>query len=194
MKKNILLIIFGMFLMYIIIIAYGLVLTLINKGDIVTLDNNIVYENIMKNNSDRIKEFKTIEPDLNVQSCLNELEILVNKSLETYEFGEINMTKLIKDNFTISSEGILTYYTNIIRVCNLSDEDKNIISTYVLNSQYYYETLINKYRFDYEVNFKSVIFREIAESDIDVLGYKYAKISESLAIDYILDKMEAKYE
>lgn len=193
-KEKIGLIIFGMFVMYIIVITYGLIFTLINKDDFVTLDNNTVYEDVMKRNSERIKVFKTIELNSDEQNCLDGLNNLLNESLETYVFGEVNMTEFTKDNFTITSDGLLTYYTGVIGSCDLNDIDKNITNTYIINSQYFYENLIEKYRFNHEINFKNILNNQITATTIDVLGYKYAKISESLTIDYILDNMEAKYE
>ena len=91
-------------------------------------------------------------------NCKNSINKLITKS-ETYANKKIiNLKDLYKNG------SILPEYGNIIKACNISEEDKNNLSHYAINSILIYEELIQKAMFEYELNLKDIESRKIGET------------------------------
>ncbi len=194
-KEKTSMIVFGFFICYALFVSYGVISNVIKKSDYVTLENNTDYEETMKSNKERLGVLDKVEMDTTRKECISDLNDLIDESLSMYVTGEVDLNKYILELNDISKDtSFLSVYSKIIKSCNLTDEDKKVTNTYVLNSLYYTNTTYNKALFNYEITFVDKIIREIVESDVTVIGYKSTMIDQSLAIKYIIDKLEADYE
>ena len=180
MRNKLKVFMFNSFLFYVIFIVILFIVNTINFTHEIELTNS--DENNLK-----IIELKERINHLENSSCKSLLVEMSNLYEETSYDGNIELTDFYNKYF--DNKSFLSFYGRIENECNIGNEEKKSMDLHkeTLNSILYIENLLNKYMFQYEINFTDYYMHEIGESNIINLQYQLSKSSELNIIERILD-------
>ena len=140
MKKKIKWIGFGMILSYLVIISSLTLFTLGNVVEEIDLHSNENYQ-------DNIQTIKNEIRQLDSGDCRDEIENLLKITEHTIFQKEINLRELYQ---ILQKEGsMISGYIRVKNACAFGDDVQTELNPYILNSTLGYESMIQKYLFQY---------------------------------------------
>ena len=186
MKDKIKNFVFSMLLFYSIFVVLIIVINMFNlRGKIEIHDN--------EDNLNRLSDLKARANNLEKNSCGLLVDQMISKYEETSYDGEVILSEL----YDLYWEGasFLQFYSSFKTECGMSDEKiKELDLDYdVLNSITFFENVVNKHMFYYEISLSDKYMREISEASIGNIEYQTCKKSELDIIEKMINYVGGEY-
>lgn len=146
-----------------------------------------------KENVNKIKELRKEALALDVNKC----SIVINDIITYYEKTSYDGNVNLKEKYDmLNSEngGFLGYYTKIKEHCGLTDEERekydypNLFITAVIQD----EAILHRYLYQYELGFKDLYFRMIAEPNLNNTEYLIKKRTELRIISNVIEMVKER--
>lgn len=144
-------------------------------------------------NVKKIKELRQEALSLEVNSCT----IVINDMITYYEKtsydGKVNLKEMY-DMFYSENISFLEYYLQIKEHCGLTDAERekydypHLFMTAVIQN----EAMLQRYLYQYELGFKDLYFRMIAEPNLNNTGYLIRKSAELKAISNVIGMVKER--
>ena len=166
----------------------------------------IIFSILTINTLGNVKETIDFGPDDNYSNKIQNLKIAINKIedlnckdnlnnlLQVYEntnfIGNVNLKNIYK---TLNELDFLTSnYFKVINNCQIEQETLDKLEPYMLNSSFIYESIINKYLFQYELSLKDKYERIINETKFTNTQFRMNKLQELDIITKIIEVQNEK--
>lgn len=144
-------------------------------------------------NVKKIKELRQEALALEVNSCT----IVINDMITYYEKtsydGKVNLKEMY-DMFYSENISFLEYYLQIKEHCGLTDDERekydypHLFMTAVIQN----EAMLQRYLYQYELGFKDLYFRMIAEPNLNNTEYLIRKRAELKAISNVIEMVKER--
>ena len=140
-------------------------------------------------NIDKISEYKKRVALLEKNGCTDVINKIINYYEETSYDGEVNIKKI----YNIYEEGFLSYFMDVKDNCNLTDEimDKYNFQSKFLSAAIQPDEIAQRYMFQYELSFKDLLNRDIAEANLNNIEYTIRKNLELEIIKILIEVEES---
>lgn len=186
MKEKIKNFVFSMLLFYSIFVVLIIVINMFNlRGKIEIHDK--------EDNLNRLSDLKARANNLEKNSCGLLVDQMISKYEETSYDGEV----ILSEFYDLYWEGasFLQFYSSFKTECGMSDEKiKELDLDYdVLNSITFFENVVNKHMFYYEISLSDKYMREISEANIENIEYQTCKKSELDIIEKMINYVGGEY-
>lgn len=150
--------------------------TRINKLEFEKYDE---YEKQMEVVENKISTYKDTK-------CVLKIKELIKKSKDTYFVGEYTL-KEIKNKIIQNDEIWISIYGRALTECGVNDKDLN---DYALTTVMFYEEILNKNRFNYELKLPDFESHLLYEPALTSLENRLRKDMEIKTIEYLLNGVE----
>ena len=144
-------------------------------------------------NVKKIKELRQEALSLEVNSCT----IVINDMITYYEKtsydGKVNLKEMY-DMLNSENISFLEYYLQIKEHCGLTDDERekydypHLFMTAVIQN----EAMLQRYLYQYELGFKDLYFRMIAEPNLNNTEYLIRKRAELKAISNVIEMVKER--
>ena len=144
-------------------------------------------------NVKKIKELRQEALSLEVNSCT----IVINDMITYYEKtsydGKVNLKEMY-DMLNSENISFLDYYLQIKEHCGLTDAERekydypHLFMTAVIQN----EAMLQRYLYQYELGFKDLYFRMIAEPNLNNTEYLIRKRAELKAISNVIEMVKER--
>lgn len=144
-------------------------------------------------NVKKIKELRQEALSLEVNSCT----IVINDMITYYEKtsydGKVNLKEMY-DMLNSENISFLEYYLQIKEHCGLTDAERekydypHLFMTAVIQN----EAMLQRYLYQYELGFKDLYFRMIAEPNLNNTEYLIRKRAELKAISNVIEMVKER--
>jgi hypothetical protein len=119
-------------------------------------------------------------------ACVLKIKELIKKSKDTYFVGEYTL-KEIKNKIIQNDEIWLSIYGKSMTECGVNDKELN---DYAFTVIMFYEELLSKNRFSYELSLPDFENRLLGEASLTSLENRLRKDMEIKTIEYLLNGVE----
>lgn len=188
--KNLKLVLLGSLVAYLIFLIINFAL---KKETIYELTENENYEKTMLIVENKIENLSKKDMTESDKKCFDIAKSLKKHSLETYVKTSISDTELLKKQYE-SEDYLLTYYVNIVKECNLNEDEKILISNMGYSAIIMLESIYQDKLTNYKFEIEDTLIKNIQGTYIYEIGYKTSKLSEAFSLIKLLEVLEARYE
>ena len=175
MKK----VLFYFTLAFMIIILILVVINFFTRINKINFERYEEYEKKIKVVEDKASTYKDTE-------CITEIKGLIKKSKDTYFIGELTL-KEINNKIIQNDEIWLSIYGRAITKCGINDKD---LSDYAMTTVMFYEELLNKNRFNYELSIPDFENHLLYDTALTGMENRLRKDMEIKTIEYLLNEVE----
>lgn len=178
MKEKIKLFLFYLSIFYSVLVILGMIVNFVVSVHSIELKDS--EENISKVENYK-RELKTIPRN----ECTDVIDQMITYYEETSYDGHVNLKEMynyhLKNNF-------LSFYNDAKNGCNLSDEtiDYYNLRMEFLSSEIPTDEIFQRYFFQYEIDFKDVLTRQLVEPLMHNIEYQISKASQIEIIGHLI--------
>ena len=183
-------ILIGIMLSYCGFLIYSMVSTYIYSSNEISVDIDANYYNLVGILEKKIEGIK--EDDLTKKSkvCFGLIKNIKSQSVKniTKTIDKAYITKMLDPKTTVAP----SYYLEVWQSCELSEENKSMLSPLMLTSMTGNVATEQKIISGYEFRLENKKFKQTLEADVTDLTYSYTKNSEILTAIYLINTL--RYE
>lgn len=144
-------------------------------------------------NVKKIKELRQEALSLEVNSCTIVINDIITYYEKTSYDGKVNLKEMY-DMLNSENISFLEYYLQIKEHCGLTDGERekydypHLFMTAVIQN----EAMLQRYLYQYELGFKDLYFRMIAEPNLNNTEYLIRKRAELKAISNVIEMVKER--
>lgn len=151
----------------------------------------------LHDSDDNIEKLSLLKQEallLESNSCTDIINKMINYYEDTSYDGYVNLKEMYDMEYLKDDVGFLKYYVDLKEHCGVTEEDndKYDFPNLVITSTIQREDLYQKYLYQYELGFKDLYFRLIAEPNLNNTEYLIRKRAELKIISNTIEMIKER--